>query len=221
MKNFVLALSIIFMSLFFYSCASVPSMVLNEKSKGLDISSNTVALMTLKISNQYQPDQQWDAKYVVFDKWKIFSLNAPYKKVEKEYNEYLISVEMPPGEYELKTISGQTGESAVSGLFTIPLYLNFSLEPNKIVYLGHVEAINRKRINDKEVRSVGVNYLSPIQMAIDSKKGLYETTFDVSIYDRYNDDAAIFKEKYPFLSNQDIGKMILPKWIRIEERDAE
>ncbi len=223
MKKYILALSLILMSLFFYSCASMPSMALNEKSKEPDISKNPLALMTVKTINKYRPEQQLNAQYIFFDSKKTkrrywFVLNPPYKKMQKEYYEYLISFQLPPGEYELNRINGDTGDSSAKGIFIIPLHLNFNLSSNKIVYLGQIEATCRKRKNDNELRSAPVNILSPITSAIQSKRGLYETTFDVSSNDNYDNDIATFKEKFPFLSNQNIEKMILPKWNRPSKR---
>lgn len=192
---------------------------LNDETKALDIQKESVALLTVRTSNQYKPGYQ---PYV----WGVLVVtnNGSVKKetyrfgdrigrlerseeVERQYNEYLISFSLPAGKYKLRYIDGTGGVFPVQGRFAIPVFADFDLTPNKIVYLGKIEATLRERKNNEELRSGSV-----FPLIDQAATGFYSGTFDINIYDNYEKDVSLFKEKYLVLNGFTIEKTVLAPW---------
>jgi hypothetical protein len=191
---------------------------LNDKTNALDLQKESVALLTVKTSNMYKPGYQPDM-------WGIYVLTndgkekketyrfgdklgrlEPYK-ADKEFNEYLVSISLPAGKYKLSRINGTGGVFPVRGNFVIPIFADFDLPSNKIVYLGRIEATLRERKNDDELRAGSV-----VPLIDQAATGFYSGTFDVNIFDNHDKDVALFKQTYPLLNNFTIEEAILPPW---------
>jgi len=221
-KHFVnRAVMCVWLLAFFVSgCAG---MAINEKTKTLDLTKESIVLMTVKTANNYKPIYQPNVQFIrIFtagnkDKkdLHLFRATKPYNKVAQQFNEYLISINLPAGNYELKEITGQGTDGFFNGNFVIPLYINFELKPNKLVYLGHIEATNRKRAYDYELRAG-----SMIPLLDQAVTGFSGGTFDVNIYDNFDRDLAVFKKEYPVIGEYNDEKMILtPRKKALEETE--
>jgi len=192
-------------------CVSWEPMALDEDINKLDISKESVALLTLKISNQnkkdYQPDLERvelrsteDMKYYAFQEMEYCNI------VENEFNEYIISLQLPPGEYEFIQFYGSSRKLLIHGQFYCKFTEKFKLEQNKIVYLGHIDTIIRKKKNEDEISA---GFLLPlIDQAV---TGFSDGTFEVNIHDNYENDIKMIKQKYPCIENYKIEKMVLSK----------
>jgi hypothetical protein len=188
-------------------CASVShrDLYLNTSMKGLDLSQESIALMTIKLSNQFRPTFQpfilWlglkrivgaEGNYDWYDYWP----DKGYKEVRHEYNEYLFSMRLPPNQYVLTSIKGKN--------FLFHVCSNVEIGPREIVYLGRMEATLHKRTDPKEPAAAGVIPLIDAMVT-----GYGYGSFDVKIYDRYEEDIAMFKEEYPVLAGREIRKNII------------
>ncbi|MDD5451705.1 MAG: hypothetical protein PHT49_07415 [Desulfovibrionales bacterium] len=131
--------------------------------------------------------------------------------------ESFISFQLPPGSYRLSAIAGGctkgVGVAAAMGSFDFPFDILFQVENGECVYLGRLEMTNRKRVSEDERPSGGKLGLLGQELS-----GFADGTFDVKIYDNFDQDIQNFKEKYPVLSNQVIKKRILPQWKKPENR---
>lgn len=196
---------------FLYSCATVKPMAISEKTQALDTTQESIAVFTLKISNQYKPEHQ-PAVYSIglrsISKDKTvkygFKLDEPYNQVENQFKEYILSIDLPPGNYELQVVRGFSDGPRPQGCFLVPAWADFELKPNEVVYLGRIEATNRKRQNDSEERAGPVTPLIAQRVS-----GFYDGTFDVKIYDNYDEDVVLFRQKCPVLQNCTVKKRIL------------
>jgi len=211
----------IFTSFTFSSCATVKPMALNQKTTGLQMIQESIAIMTVKTSNQHRPQFQPDVWYVSV--WSrdektptkhMFRVDSPCNKNEKAFNEYLISMQLPPGQYKLRELAGFSGIFPIHGNFQVPLYLDFELNNSQIVYLGRIEAVNRERKSDDELRAGSI--LPLLDQAV---AGFSGGTFDIKICDDYDHDITLFKDKFPCLKNCDIEKAILPQWYNPAQKD--
>jgi hypothetical protein len=196
---------------FLCSCATVKPMAINGKTETLDTTQESIAIFTVKTSNQYKPEHQ-PAVYSIglrsISKDKTvnygFTLDEPYNRVEHQFNEYILSIDLPPGNYKLQVLRGVSDGPYPHGSFLVPVWADFKLEPNEVVYLGRLEAINRKRENDSEERA------GPVIPLITQKiTGFYDGTFDVKIYDNYDEDMVLFRHKCPVLQDCTVKKRIL------------
>jgi hypothetical protein len=213
----------ILVSLLFFSCATIKPMALNPTATKLDCTKDSVALMAVKVSNQYKPKYQPAVTYAFVwtrekDNRKKYSFKVanPYKTVLGESIEYLISVQLPPGKYKLRELMGTSGSFPIRGTFWVPLYLNFDLEPNKVLYLGRIEAVNRKKISGDELAAG-----PPIPLIDQAVTGFSGGTFDINISDKYETDMAIFKEQFPSIKSYNAEKMILPQWHKPSKEDRQ
>ncbi len=207
---------VIFAVLFMGGCATVKPMPLGDDTKALDLSKETVAIFTLKTSNPFKPGYQPHVGYVhvrqaAGEKKETFSFTVKeaYNKVENEYDEYLISISLPPGKYKLRHIGGTSGVFPVRGIFAVPVFADLELKPNTIMYLGRIEASLRERKNDGEIRGGSV-----IPLLDQAVTGFGKGTFDITISDNYDKDVALFAQKYPALKNYSVEKDVLPPWKR-------
>ncbi|HUL01267.1 MAG TPA: hypothetical protein VLX29_10505 [Nitrospirota bacterium] len=203
-----------------HGCA-LPTMkpiALTPKTNALNLQKESVALLTVRTSNQYKPDYQpyvWRVVVVTND-GRVKKTNyrfgdlvgglERFEEIKGQFNEYLISLSLPAGNYKLTFIKG-TGSVTARGNFDIPVFADFELPPNKIVYLGRIEATLRERKSSSELRG------GPEGPLLDQLfTGFYAGTFDIVIYDNYDKDISLFKQKYVLLNNFTIEKAILPPW---------
>ncbi len=94
------------------------------------------------------------------------------------------------------------------------MYTPIELKPNKIVYLGRIEAVIRERKNDGELRA------GPVVPLLDQAvTGFAGGTFDINVYDNYDKDIALFKQIYPLLNKYTVEKAVLPQWKKPTEEE--
>ncbi len=203
-------------------CAARRNMAFTKNIQQIDISKESIAIFTLKTFNSYKPGCEPFADFVTIknsngtgqEEYKYFT-NLPTKKVKEQYNEYLLSMQMTPGEYLLDKISGMVmlyHMNGNCGSYDIPISSTFKVEPNSVVYIGRIEADNVKRVSDDELRAGPV--LPLIDQAI---AGYYTGTFRVKVYDNFDEDIQSFTNEFPALKNQKIVKGILQKSISTEK----
>jgi hypothetical protein len=189
---------------------------LNEKTQCLAVPQESVAFMTLKVSNRYKPKYQpfvesMTVWYDSGDKFR-FTVDKPYSDVTHEYyNEYLITMCLPPGSYKIGRFYGfsRNGIGNPYGTFYIPVFSDFELKQSQIVYLGHIEATVHRRSKDDDLMA------GPAIPLLDQvATGFLRGTFDTKISDNFDGDIVIFEQKYSSIGNAPIEKQILPPWKR-------
>ena len=176
-------------------CAS-HQWALNNKMTTLDTSQESIALMMLTATNQYRP-RNWLAVRSIYIEEKSsgekFVVNA------EELGAF-INFKLPPGEYSIFEIFGEGQETGIESTFDFYCDINFQLEHNSIVYIGHLDMVNRKR-KKGEQRS---GYIIPL---FDQFWGGFATgTMDITILDRSDEEIEYFKKIYPVLRNYEIKK---------------
>jgi hypothetical protein len=201
-------------------CATIKPMALSDKPAALDTGRESVALMTIKTANPYRPSYQPNLTHVVV--WSddaerkrfSFKVDEPHKRVKDEFNDYLVSMSLPPGRYSLRELFGTSGIFPVRGSFAVPLYKKLELKPNSVIYLGRVVAVNRERKNDDALRA------GPVIPLIDQAvTGFSGGTFDVQIVDNYDEDMAAFRQAYPALVRFTVERGVLPPWTKPSKED--
>jgi len=182
-------------------------MPLTKDTLQLNIDKEGIAIMSLKISNQYVPSYQPSVRVIEVTKSgqtnvKSFKVEEAYDRLENQYNKYLISFQLPPGKHKVGRVLGGSGIFPVAGHFEFPIDAEFEVSSNKITYIGYVEMVNRKR-KDGETRSGGI-----LPLIDQAATGFSGGTFDIKISDRYNEDQKVFKESYSFIENYEVKKYI-------------
>jgi hypothetical protein len=185
-------------------CVSWEPMALDKNLLELDISKESIAIFTLKMSNQYKKSYRPKLETIqtqLTDKKEYYT----FQDMKCNYrNEYIISLQLPPGEYEFIHFYGSSRTDWIHGKFYLKLNKSFKLEQNKIVYLGYIDAIIRKK---KSADEISAGFALPlIDQAV---AGFSDGTFEVNIYDNFDNDIKIIERNYPAIRDYKIEKMIL------------
>jgi hypothetical protein len=195
-------------SLFLNGC--VTKMALQAKKGPPSLAAKSVGLFTLRTENQYKPSYQPYVRFVEIKdektqdgkKFKTDKANAEGKD---QFVEYLISIELAPGNYTLGDILGYSSGFLISGHYKFPVNARFQLAPGSMTYLGHVAMVNRER-KEGEKRSGAI-----LPLIDQSVSGFSSGTFDITISDRRDADMAAFVQAYPYLKGLQIGNSIMQK----------
>jgi len=194
----------------FCGCAGMNPMALESEPGTLELTSKSVGLFTLMTSNQYKPNYEPDVKSIEVisqgtGEAARYRVTKPHSQEKEHCFEYLISVDLPPGTYTVGDVAGLSPEFLTIGSFRFPVGASFELPPNAVVYLGHVDMVNRK-LNEGEQRSGSIFPL--IDQGV---SGYADGTFDVSISDKSNADIPLFEQTYPELEKHIITKCIMKR----------
>ncbi|WP_051710693.1 hypothetical protein [Andreprevotia chitinilytica] len=198
------------------ACATPTKMGFNQKTEKLDVSQESIYLLSVDMKNEYKPDYQptpWilhmekNGGTTVADKLNyIADSEGAYTK--DGANGYLYRFSLKPGKYKLVADSGKYHSLLLFGHFLMPLHEEIEVKPGQIVYLGHVSGTIRLR-KDKEFRAGAV-----IPLIDQAVVGAAEGTYDVTINDQYDADIAKFTEQFPVLKNAVVTKQILSPFNR-------
>ena len=207
----------IILSVILATTGCLGSMALKKNKTTLDISKKSIALMTIRSANEVKPKYQLRVDLIHVEsgeskKSKRYELRIPYKYVKHQFHEYLVSIALPPGKHKIWLIQGVLRAGAYSG-YQLRTDINFNLEPDSIVYLGHLEMVNRLRnegeaqaarfTSDGSLTGILVGYLSY------KTSGLSDGIMELKISDRFDEDIEKFKQHYPALNDYTVKKSII------------
>lgn len=213
--------SLVAVSIALSGCASIKDAPISKDVTSVDTSKESIAFMTVRVSNQKSPSYQPNMKYAfvwedkVSDRKKYsFKVEDPTSKSDGKYNEYLVSFQVKPGEYVVRELFAQSGFFPVIGTFGVPVFKKVVVPANKVVYLGHVDATVVDRTSDEQLRA------GPVVPLIDQAVvGASGGTFKIDIQDKYDADTAFVKGKYPAFSAVGIENMTLSQWVKPTEKE--
>jgi hypothetical protein len=184
-------------------------MTLDANKGNLAKVTKPVGIFTLRTENVYKPSFRPEVKKITLvsssSKAKTtFDTSKPYKQEKKGYLEYLVSVDLAPGNYSIGNVEGGGSGFLISGHFSFPVKAHFDLASG-IAYLGHVTMTNRER-KEGEERSGSI-----FPLLDQSVCGFSGGTFDITVTDRGETDIPDFIQAYPALKDANITKAIMQK----------
>ena len=203
-------------------CAA-QKMALTKGQSDIDLTKKSIALLSVRISNQYRPSRQLELLSVFICPQSETNCKhdlpsnpgSPYKLYKREknsFNEYLLSYELESGTFNIDGFyTTYQIPTLISGLGFAKLNLKTEIKPNSISYLGHLDIILREKKTNAEI-SAG----SAIPFIEQSIAGFPSGTFDVVVEDKFDEDMKSFISEYPALQKVKVEKSILPQWIRPE-----
>jgi hypothetical protein len=198
-------------------------MTIPKDQSDIDLTNKSIALLSVRISNQYKPSRQLELLSLFICPQSEPSCKrdlpsdpgSPYKPNKREknsFNEYWLSYELESGTYN---IDGFYTTYRIPGLIYgfgfARLNLKTEVKPNSISYLGHLDIILREKKSDAEIRAGDA-----IPFIDQSIAGYSSGTFDVVVEDKFDEDMKLFISEYPALKKVKVEKSILPQWIRPE-----
>ena len=219
--RFINCFALMCVAFFMSGCAA--NMPLSIGQEKVDVSIESIALVSVKVSNQNKPEYQPSMLYAFFfpergngENTHISIKTDPIEQEEDKYNEYILSFSLKPGTYNFIAIWGQSQVPLlINATCVIPLNTKIEIKPNSVIYLGHIDAVIRKRMNDAEHRAGSI-----LPLIDQSVAGFSDGTFDVEFSDNYGEDMGRFISKFPALNNVAVEKAILPQWVRPELIEA-
>ena len=212
---------LIFCLVFAMSGCAGNKMALTKGKSDINLTKKSIALLSVRISNQYKPNRQLELLSVVICPQSEpncrhdFLSNPgspykPYKREKKHFNEYLLSYELESGTYNIDGLyTTYRIPTLTSGFGYTKLNLKTEIKPNSISYLGHLDITLREKKNNAEI-SAG----SDTPFIDQSIAGFSSGTFDVVVEDKFDEDMKSFISEYPALKKVKVEKSILPQWIR-------
>ncbi|MEP7044994.1 MAG: hypothetical protein ABI843_18160 [Dokdonella sp.] len=123
-------------------------------------------------------------------------------------HELALRMALQPGRYELIDINGLASAFPFIGNFSVPLFLELTVPPHSVTYVGHVSAQLRPR-QDGEFRAGAV-----IPLVDQGVTGMAGGTFDVKVEDASATDLTMFRSTFPALGDTPIATAILPPFDR-------
>jgi hypothetical protein len=201
-------------------------MALTKGQSNIDVTKKSLALLSVKISNQCKPKYQLDiigalicpqsekCGHGSFKNFHKIKSHYRIKSVEDSFNEYLLSFELESGTYNIHSMGALYDHFPITGGGPVPLNFKIEIKSNSITYLGHLDIVMRERKNDSEERA------GPIRPLLNQNPvvGTYSGTFDVVVEDKFDEDMKLFISEYPALQKVKVEKSILPQWIRPENQ---
>jgi hypothetical protein len=215
---------LIFCLVFTMSGCAGNKMAITKGKSDIDLTRKSIALLSVRISNQYKPKRQLELLKAVIcpqsetnckhDLPSHFeSPYKPYKREKNRFNEYLLKYELESGTFNIDGFyTTYRIPMLISGFGFAPLNFKTEIKPNSISYLGHLDIILREKKNDAEIKAGGDTIFLDQSIA-----GFPSGTFDVVVEDKFDEDMKSFISEYPVLQKVKVEKSILPQWIRPEK----
>jgi hypothetical protein len=215
---------LIFCLVFAVSGCAGNKMALTKGKSDIDLTKKSIALLSVRISNQYKPSRQLELQSVIICPQSepnckqdlSSSPESPYKpyKREKDYfNEYLLRYELESGTYYIDGLyTTYRIPMLTSGIGFAKLNLKTEIKPNSISYLGHLDIVLREKKNNAEISAGG-----DIPFIDQYIAGFSSGTFDIVVEDKFDEDMKLFISEYPALQKVKVEKSILPQGIKPEK----
>lgn len=182
----------------------------------VDISKKSIALLSIRISNTYESSAQPHLTFLRVagpNGEEDVYRNKSYKREEDSFSEYWLGFELDPGKHKFIKFNSFVEKFASVAVSSAPLNLDVVIKPNSVQYLGHIDAVIRKKQNDGEKMAAARVYPDTLGHAL---AGFLTGTFDIAVTDKFDEDMSTFLSEYPGLRNIKVQKSILPQWVRPE-----
>jgi hypothetical protein len=223
------SLLIICLALLMSGCVA-NRMALSRGQTDIDLSKKSIALLTVRTSNQYSPSYQFDLIGAIVcpqadpcpnPRPYLHKAGTVYKSEKNQYNEYLVSIALEPGVYYLRSLGTlyQSIWNTAGGY--APIDMKLDLAPNTITYFGHITVLLRERAKESEKKAgrdqINVGIL-PLELKDKSIVGYSTGTFDILIEDKFDEDMQSFIKEYPGLQKMKVNKTTPASWKRPENQ---
>jgi hypothetical protein len=191
------------------------NMPLAKGQTSIDLSKHTIALLSVKVSNQHKPEYQPN-RLLVFVGGAAHLVDDIYKSEKNGFNEYLVNFDLKPGTNRFDKIWFIYRGTFTAGHASVPLGVETEIKGGSVTYLGHMNLVIRAK-NDGNEPNAG-----PVIPLIDQAVTGFSTgTYDLVIEDRFDEDMKSFISEYPGLERVMVEKSVLPQQTRRESRNSE
>ena len=198
-------------------CATVNHMAFDNEATNVDTRSKSVVLMTLDIGrdddSRFVPEplvvklERPDAQ--TKEERQNFKLDTSDDSIEENgHRVFLLRMALAPGPYTLFEVFGRARAFPINAFFVVPVMASLDVPGNSVTYVGRITARLRPR-SETEFRA------GPVIPLLDQAiAGISNSTWDITIDDRYDHDLVLFRDNFPALSRASIGRRLLPPFDR-------
>ena len=176
-------------------CAGTKPMAISPENKSFNTDSESVALLFVRTRNTvndgYLPEMQIVEVLDRNTKETIkFSCKNSMIHPTGAFIDHLVSFQLPPGEYEIIELRGsaQVNRSQAMSFLVAPAHFEwelsglFTLKPNEVAYLGHMELTNRNRNEGEKASGSSLPFIPQ------KSSGFSAGTLDITVDDRLEED---------------------------------
>jgi hypothetical protein len=209
MKNYAIVFVTILVTLV-SGCAAVKPPALAKTTNQLDLSKESIVVLSLRVGNKFKPSYQPNLDYMYFEeispeagKIHKYAVNL-YKSENEKYNEYLVSMQLHPGKYKFVTVPATSGIFPIRGTFNIPFNYEFAINPSEVAYLGNFEAYIEQKATSND--SAAGPFIPLIDQAVSGASG---GTFKLAIKDNFMEAVRNFRTEYPVLNKYPIKNTVI------------
>jgi hypothetical protein len=117
---------------------------------------------------------------------------------------FVLLMPLHAGTYALQDVRGGAAKFPMTGAFNLPIIRKVSIQPGRLTYLGHVDAVNRERRSDQERRAGPV-----IPLVDQAAAGFSGGTFDLTIRDSLSEDLGIISKSLGSISPERIDTALV------------
>jgi hypothetical protein len=205
-------------------CASPTVMPFSTAENSAIKADKTIYLMTATIKNAHRTSHQPKAIVLNVERGEAkesadrinytMDLKARDESdLAEKGSTYYLRMELDNGNYVVRGITSMSSSFPIHGFFFTPIHAALPKTGPGVFYIGHVEAVARKRLDDEFKAGPSIPLLDQ------AVAGASTSTFDVVISDQWGTDEAAFKSRFPVLQTAEIKKSILPAFDRKVAQD--
>ena len=205
----------------FLAVGCTHDMALRKGQENVDLSKQSLALLTVKVANQNKPAYQPNKMLFFIEgagngAYKVVMKSPPHRMEKGSFSEFLLSFGLKPGISKIYKIWPIYAGTFVGGHATVMTDYSVDMKPDTVVYLGHMDIVIRAKKSDDEPSA------GPLLPLIDQAvTGFSNGALDMVVEDRFDDDMKWFASEYPGLKNVAVEKAVLPPWTRPGQKKAE
>jgi hypothetical protein len=181
------------------ACAT---MGLDKKATQVDWSKGSVVVMSVELKNEYKPKYSPNWLAISIEKAKgegSTGGGTAWEKVADGKTSVILTHQLPPGKYSIKSLQGRAGQFPIIGSMTFSVDAPFDVQPKSVIYLGHIAMTNIEKVNRDDQASGAA--IPIIDQAVSGFSG---GTLQVTLKDSYEQDVAALKNDYPALRDMQV-----------------
>lgn len=189
-------------ALFLGGCATT----MDKKATSVDWGKGSVVVMSVSMTNEYKPNYGPTSLGVILVQPNTNNRMAMVSEVAPGTNTTIINLQIAPGTYSVRRLLGHSRAILINGTIDFAVDAPFTVEPKTVVYLGHVDLVNKEK-SDKNDQSSG----AAIPLIDQAVTGFGSGALAVAMRDDYERDVAQFKSEYPAMQGLDVVRAPLKK----------
>lgn len=198
-------------------CGCVPAMSLQPDTPAVDVSKQSLLLMSVDVANGKVPACIPEAMQFAVEGAGGQALNfradahgLVENRVQLNSNRYYMRVALDPGAYTVRGVHGICRMFPFTGNWFLPIHGELDLPPGQVVYAGRVKGVTRDRA-DADFRAGAV-----IPLIDQASVGMSNGTWDVTISDAASEDIPALQRAFPALQKVEVRTLVLPPFDRQE-----